>query len=42
MCSSLKDVYYTGTEEEWNNISIESGNDYLKNATIHYNYSYDS
>ncbi|MBQ2679647.1 MAG: leucine-rich repeat protein, partial [Firmicutes bacterium] len=36
-CSSLKDVYYSGTEEEWNKISISSGNDYLKNATIHYN-----
>ncbi len=38
-CSSLTDVYYSGTEEQWNNISIaSSGNNYLKNATIHFNY----
>ena len=37
-CYSLTDVYYTGSEEEWNKISISSGNDYLKNATIHYNH----
>ena len=37
-CSSLTDVYYTGTEEEWAAISINSSNDYLTNATIHYNY----
>ena len=37
-CSSLTDVYYAGTEEEWNSISIdEYGNDSLGNATIHYN-----
>ena len=34
----LKDVYYTGTKEEWNKVSISSDNDELKNATIHYNY----
>ena len=39
-CESLTDVYYNGTEEEWNNISISSsGNDTLLNATIHYNVS---
>ena len=37
-CPSLKDVYYTGTEAEWAKKSIYSGNSYLKNATIHYNY----
>ncbi len=38
-CSSLKTVYYTGTEEEWAQISISSsGNNYLTNATIIYNY----
>jgi len=37
-CSSLTDVYYNGTEEQWGNISIGSGNNSLKNATIHYNY----
>jgi hypothetical protein len=34
----LNDVYYTGSEDEWNSISIGSYNGYLKNATIHYNY----
>ena len=36
-CSSLKDVYYGGTEEEWTSINIYAGNDYLKNANIHFN-----
>ncbi len=36
-CEKLKDVYYEGTENEWNAITIASGNDYLTNATIHYN-----
>ena len=39
-CRSLKDVYYQGSEEQWNNISIISGGNYwLTTATIHYNYS---
>ncbi|CDA73129.1 fibronectin type III domain protein [Ruminococcus sp. CAG:579] len=45
-CTSLKAVYYTGSEEEWNNIS--TGDPYnpfpcdqeLKNAKIHFNYDY--
>ena len=36
-CSSLKDVYYLGSEEQWKAISVGSENDYLLNATIHYN-----
>ena len=36
-CNSLNDVYYTGSEEEWNSISISSSNTPLTNATIHYN-----
>lgn len=36
---SLKDVYYCGTEKAWDSIYIASGNDYLLNATIHYNAS---
>ena len=35
-CTSLTDVYYAGTEDEWAAITIESGNDYLINATIHF------
>ena len=37
-CTSLSDVYYIGSEEQWNAISIDSSNDRLKSATIHYNY----
>ena len=37
-CTSLSDVYYIGSEEQWNAISIGSRNDRLKSATIHYNY----
>ena len=36
-CWSHKDVFYSGTEEEWKNISIGSNNYRLTNATIHYN-----
>ena len=36
-CDSLTDVYYTGTQAQWNKISIGSYNDPLRNATIHYN-----
>lgn len=35
-CEGLTDVYYTGTEEEWKDITIESGNDALLNAKIHF------
>ena len=35
-CRELTDVYFIGTEEEWNTIVIESGNDALTNATIHF------
>ena len=36
-CSSLTDVYYGGSENEWNAISIGDYNTPLTNATIHYN-----
>ena len=36
-CTSLTDVYFDGTEEEWNNISISTGNDPIENATKHFN-----
>jgi len=38
-CTALSDVYYGGTEAEWNNIDIiesEYGNECLTNATIHF------
>ena len=37
-CENFKDVYYTGSEEEWNAITIDSFNNYLAEATIHLNY----
>ena len=40
-CTALKDIYYSGTEEQWNAINIERGNDRLKNATIHFQSSGD-
>ncbi|HUM83962.1 MAG TPA: leucine-rich repeat domain-containing protein, partial [Lachnospiraceae bacterium] len=36
-CASLTDIYFSGSKENWNNISIEEYNDNLKSATIHYN-----
>ncbi len=38
-CESLTDVYYGGTEEEWNAIGIGSYNEDLTNANIHFNSS---
>ncbi len=38
-CDTLTDVYYTGTEAKWNTITIDSANDTLINATIHYSYN---
>ena len=34
-CNSLTDVYYSGTKEQWNNISIRSYNTPLTSASIH-------
>ena len=36
-CSALATVYYGGSEEEWGNISIGSGNEDLTGADIRYN-----
>lgn len=36
-CNKLTDIYYIGTDEQWEDISIdENGNDCLLNANIHY------
>ena len=40
-CYSLTDVYYSGSESEWNEISIEGRNSCLTNATIHYTNRYE-
>ena len=38
-CNHLTDVYYTGDETQWKEISIDlEGNFCLENATIHFNY----
>ncbi len=36
LCYELTDVYYSGTEEQWNKINIGSDNDDLTKATVHY------
>ena len=38
-CPSLSTVYYNGTQEQWNSIDISSGNSYLTDAEIIYNYT---
>lgn len=35
-CINLTDVYYGGTESEWNTINVAMGNSPLNNPTIHY------
>ena len=35
-CSSLTDVYYNGTQEEWNEVTILSGNDVFNSVTMHF------
>ncbi len=36
-CSNLTDVYYSGTKEQWQQITIAEGNENLTNASVHYN-----
>ena len=35
-CGALADVYYEGSQADWNKITIESGNENLINAKIHF------
>ena len=37
-CKGITDVYYCGTEAQWNKISIGSRNNPLTNAKLHFNY----
>ena len=37
-CTSFTTVYYTGSEEDWAKISINSDNEVLLGATVVYNY----
>lgn len=40
-CTNLTDIFYNGTEEEWNEIDIEkTDNESLENVTIHFSSSY--
>ncbi len=39
-CTNLSDVYYSGTEQQWNQIFIDHHNEDLTNATIHYNHKH--
>ena len=39
LCSSLNDIYYTGSEMQWNDIIVSIWNETLTKATIHYNYT---
>ena len=38
-CRSLTDVFFAGSEEDWQNITVGNNNDSLKNANIHFNYA---
>ena len=36
LCTSLKNVTYSGTEGQWKNLSVRGGNDFLLNAKIEF------
>ncbi|MBQ3005686.1 MAG: leucine-rich repeat domain-containing protein [Clostridia bacterium] len=36
-CEELRDVYYSGTKEDWGKIVFAEHNEWLKNANIHFN-----
>ena len=36
LCANLSKVYYVGNQDDWNNITIDSGNSCLTNAAIYY------
>ena len=38
-CSSLTDIYFEGSEADWQKIAIAAGNDQLNKATVHFNYN---
>ena len=35
-CSNIRDVFYDNTKEKWESVKIDSGNEPLLNATIHF------
>lgn len=40
-CRNIQEVFYAGSEAEWNALPIAAGNDPLKNATIYFNSTID-
>lgn len=38
-CESLTDVYYRGTEEQWDAVSVGAWNQYFKDAAVKFNYT---
>ena len=38
-CKSLSDIFYSGSQEDWNKVSIGSNNNPITSATIHFNYN---
>ena len=40
-CEGITDIYYSGSEANWNRINIDEENDALANATMHYAISGD-
>jgi len=39
-CSSLTNVYYSGTEEIWNTVTVGTNNEPLNNATFHFGHTH--
>ena len=39
LCANLSNIYYAGSEEKWNDIIIDEGNNAIYSATLHYNYT---
>ena len=41
-CSKLKTVYYSGTQAQWDAITVGTRNTYITNATIYFNTDYNT
>ena len=39
-CKNLMNIFYTGTEGDWDSITVGEDNECLTNATIHYSYKF--
>ena len=38
-CENVKTIYYTGSQEDWEKVVIDEGNDSFETATVQFNYS---